>query len=156
LNTSTRDNSKESEEDPYYIPILTNIKIIDFGGATYKKERHSDIINTRQYRSPEVILGCSEWDDKSDLWSIACILVELYTGDLFFPTHNNEEHLCLIEKICGPIPKWMADNSRKEFRELFYKDESEDREFRRRVNYSKLSNKNKTLTAVDELQKIDV
>jgi hypothetical protein len=46
-------------------------------------------------------LGCCEWNEKSDIWSIACILAELYTGELFFPTHDNEEHLALIEKACG-------------------------------------------------------
>jgi dual-specificity kinase/CDC-like kinase len=40
---------------------------------------------------------------------MACILVELYTGELFFDTHeNNLEHLAMIEKQCGPIPLRMA------------------------------------------------
>jgi serine/threonine protein kinase len=126
LSPSTRSYSKEKEkEDDYCCPINSTIKIIDFGGATYKKERHSDIINTRQYRAPEVILGCCEWDEKSDVWSIACILIELYSGELFFPTHNNEEHLCLVEKVGGPIPFWMADNSRKELSKLFIMDKSD-------------------------------
>ena len=100
---STRSYSKDPKDrnDPYFFPIDDTIKIIDFGGATFKNERHSDIINTRQYRAPEVILGCCEWNEKSDIWSIACILAELYTGELFFPTHDNEEHLALIEKACG-------------------------------------------------------
>jgi len=34
------------------------IKLIDFGGATFDDEHHSRIINTRHYRAPEVILGC--------------------------------------------------------------------------------------------------
>ncbi len=98
---STRSSRDHKSVHAYHYPIDTVIKIIDFGGATYKEERHSDIINTRQYRSPEVILGSCEWNEKSDVWSIACILVELYTGELFFPTHDNEEHLALIETICG-------------------------------------------------------
>ena len=40
-----------------YLPIDSQIKIIDFGGATFEEDYHSDIINTRQYRAPEVILG---------------------------------------------------------------------------------------------------
>jgi len=43
---------------------------------------------------------------------MACILIELYTGELFFDTHENNEHLAMIEKQCGPIPKWMADKSK--------------------------------------------
>ncbi len=53
---STRSISYE-KEDVYIYPKDKTIRIIDFGGATYKHERHSDIINTRQYRAPEVILG---------------------------------------------------------------------------------------------------
>ena len=94
--------------DRYLIPISSQIRIIDFGGATYENDSHTDIINTRQYRAPEVILGifflnkgCCQWSEKSDIWSLACILIELYTGELFFPTHNNIEHLCLIEKAIG-------------------------------------------------------
>lgn len=82
--------------------------MIDFGGATYSDERHTPIINTRQYRAPEVILECCLWCEKSDIWSMACIIVELYTGELFFDTHENLEHLAMIEKQCGPLPHWMA------------------------------------------------
>jgi len=90
-------------------PVSTLVKVIDFGGATYENERHSLIINTRQYRAPEVILENQCWNETSDIWSLACILVELYTGELFFDTHENLEHLAMIEKQCGPLPKWMAD-----------------------------------------------
>lgn len=38
-------------------PKNDQIKLIDFGGATYANEHHTSIINTRQYRAPEVILG---------------------------------------------------------------------------------------------------
>lgn len=38
-------------------PAMSDIKLIDFGSAIYEDEYHSSIINTRQYRAPEVILG---------------------------------------------------------------------------------------------------
>jgi len=38
-------------------------------------------------------------------------MVELYTGELFFDTHENLEHLGMIEKQCGPLPQWMAVQS---------------------------------------------
>ncbi|CAD8095683.1 unnamed protein product [Paramecium sonneborni] len=50
------------------------------GGATQANEYHSTVINTRQYRAPEVILRCDAWDTSSDIWSLACLIVELYTG----------------------------------------------------------------------------
>lgn len=109
-----------------YLPSTYAIKIIDFGGATFQSEQHSCIINTRQYRAPEVILECCKWCEKSDIWCTGCILFELFTGDLIFPTHENREHILMIEKIVGPIPKWMAKESTKEMRYYFdlNKDES--------------------------------
>jgi hypothetical protein len=61
---------------------------------------------------------------KSDIWSMACILVELYTGEMFFGTHENLEHLAMIEKECGPIPLWMAEES-ESFKDSFELDKSE-------------------------------
>lgn len=87
------------------IPESTRIKLIDFGGATYDDEKKkSSIINTRQYRAPEVILELG-WSLPSDLWSAGCILAELYKGELLFATHDNLEHLALMEKIIGPFPR---------------------------------------------------
>jgi serine/threonine protein kinase len=79
-------------------PLDEQVKIIDFGGATYKEDSHNSIINTRQYRAPEVILECADWDEKSDIWSLVCIFIEMYTGELFYETREDIEHLAMIEK----------------------------------------------------------
>lgn len=59
--------------------------MIDFGGATYEQDSHASVVNTRQYRAPEVILGL-RWLYPSDLWSVGCIIAELLLGDLLFAT----------------------------------------------------------------------
>lgn len=148
---------KELKEEAYYYPSDSTIKIIDFGGATYKDERHSDVINTRQYRAPEVILSCMTWNEKSDVWSIACILSELYTGELLFPTHDSEEHLTLIERLCGPIPFWMGDNCKSEFKKLFTeKPDPEIEKSGHRVNFNKLKKRESVEEAVESLDTLDV
>lgn len=86
--------------------------MIDFGSATYASQHHSSVINTRQYRSPEVILG-QGWDESSDVWSCACIILELLHGKLLFSTHDNEEHLALMERTLGPFPRAMVRRARK-------------------------------------------
>ncbi|CAB9530250.1 Probable dual specificity protein kinase madd-3 [Seminavis robusta] len=91
-------------------PESTAIKIIDFGGATYDDEKKSSVVNTRQYRAPEVILSCG-WSMPSDLWSVGCILAELYQGELLFATHDNIEHLALMERIIGPFPGRMLERA---------------------------------------------
>ena len=88
----------------YSTPKIPKIKIIDFGGAVYDNDdSHTSLINTRQYRAPEVILSCCEWNELTDIWSIACIAIELYSGYLYFETHDSFEHLALIKKAFGLI-----------------------------------------------------
>ena len=88
-----------------------DIVVIDFGGATYDDERKSSIVNTRQYRAPEVILNLG-WSTPSDLWSAGCIVAELGKGELLFATHSNTEHLALIERAVGPFPRALVQRSR--------------------------------------------
>lgn len=35
----------------------TDIRLIDFGSATFENEYHSSVVSTRHYRAPEIILG---------------------------------------------------------------------------------------------------
>ena len=78
----------------------TEIRLIDFGSATFDDEYHSSVVSTRHYRAPEIILGLG-WSFPCDIWSIGCILVEFFTGDALFQTHDNLEHLAMMESICG-------------------------------------------------------
>ena len=61
-------------------PVTSQIKVIDFGSATFSDQYHSTVVSTRHYRAPEVILGLG-WSFEADIWSIGCILVELVTGN---------------------------------------------------------------------------
>eukprot|EP00927_Polykrikos_kofoidii_P022707 TRINITY_DN21121_c0_g1_i2.p1 TRINITY_DN21121_c0_g1~~TRINITY_DN21121_c0_g1_i2.p1 ORF type:complete len:550 (+),score=79.17 TRINITY_DN21121_c0_g1_i2:114-1652(+) len=102
-------SSKKQCTSPYLRPASNRIKLIDFGNATYEDEHHSSIINTRQYRGPEVVLSLG-WNELSDIWSLGCIFMELYTGELLFGTHENAEHLALMERSLEPLPpKMLAD-----------------------------------------------
>ena len=85
--------------------VLRNadIRLIDFGSATFNDEYHSGIVSTRHYRAPEVILGMG-WSFPCDVWSIGCILVEFFTGDALFQTHDDLEHLAMMERVLGRLP----------------------------------------------------
>lgn len=91
-------------------PVDPQVKLIDFGGSTFASDHHSSIINTRQYRAPEVTLGVG-WEESSDLWSAGCLAAELYTGRMLFPTHDNLEHLAMMEATIGPMPRWMCERA---------------------------------------------
>lgn len=49
------------------------IKIADLGNACWVNHHFTEDIQTRQYRSPEVILG-AKWDAGADIWSLACMV----------------------------------------------------------------------------------
>ena len=57
-DSGTQRDPKKPKEEYWSMPINDEVKLIDFGGATYNDDHHSAIINTRQYRAPEVILAC--------------------------------------------------------------------------------------------------
>eukprot|EP00746_Dinoflagellata_sp_MGD_P067191 gnl/MRDRNA2_/MRDRNA2_27742_c0_seq1.p1 gnl/MRDRNA2_/MRDRNA2_27742_c0~~gnl/MRDRNA2_/MRDRNA2_27742_c0_seq1.p1 ORF type:complete len:445 (-),score=64.13 gnl/MRDRNA2_/MRDRNA2_27742_c0_seq1:33-1316(-) len=84
------------------------IAVIDFGGATFADDHRGGRIGTRQFRSPEVILGM-EWDESADMWSLGCIGSMLYTGQRLFRVHEDMEHLAACERIMDrSIPSWMG------------------------------------------------
>lgn len=89
-----------------------DIRLIDFGSATYEHEHHSRIVSTRHYRAPEVVLELG-WTFPCDVWSVGCIIFELYTGHTMFQTHDNLEHLAMMERILGPIPSSMISQTKK-------------------------------------------
>ncbi|KAG8142687.1 hypothetical protein E2320_005889, partial [Naja naja] len=62
-------------------------KVIDFGSSCYEHQRVYTYVQSRFYRSPEVILG-HPYTTSIDMWSLGCIIVELYTGCPLFPGEN--------------------------------------------------------------------
>mmetsp|Transcript_27326 Transcript_27326/g.63705 ORF Transcript_27326/g.63705 Transcript_27326/m.63705 type:complete len:585 (+) Transcript_27326:81-1835(+) len=84
-------------------------KVADFGNGCFLNNKVTDDIQTRQYRSPEVIIG-AEWDATADVWSAACMFFELITGDFLFDPRSNkdwsrdEDHLALIIELLGEHP----------------------------------------------------
>lgn len=96
--TSRRQNAKRK-----HVLHNTEIRLIDFGSATFNDEFHSSVVSTRHYRAPEIILSMG-WSFPCDVWSIGCILVEFFTGDALFQTHDNLEHLAMMEAVLGKMP----------------------------------------------------
>ena len=63
------------------------IKVIDFGSSCYITDHLTSYIQSRSYRAPEVLLGCT-YGQKIDVWSLGCILSELWTGNVLFHNHS--------------------------------------------------------------------
>ncbi|XP_056619148.1 dual specificity protein kinase CLK2b [Triplophysa dalaica] len=91
----------------------TTVRLVDFGSATFDHEHHSTVVSTRHYRAPEVILELG-WSQPCDVWSIGCILFEYYSGYTLFQTHDNREHLAMMQRVHGAIPARMIRKTRKQ------------------------------------------
>jgi len=94
------------------VPELT-VKIADLGNACWVHHHFTEDIQTRQYRSLEVLLGAG-YGPPADIWSTACMAFELATGDYLFEPHSgedysrDEDHLAHIIELAGPIPRHIA------------------------------------------------
>ncbi|QSL64359.1 hypothetical protein MERGE_001659 [Pneumocystis wakefieldiae] len=97
--------------------IGTNIKVIDFGSSCFENEKVYTYIQSRFYRSPEVILGLS-YGISIDIWSLGCILAELYTGHPIFPGEDEQEQLACIMEVLGIPEKYLIEKSSR--RMLFF------------------------------------
>ncbi|XP_073386047.1 serine/threonine-protein kinase AFC3 isoform X1 [Physcomitrium patens] len=100
------------------VPKTSEIKLIDFGSAIFDSHYHCSVVSTRHYRAPEVILGLG-WTYPCDIWSVGCILVELCSGDALFQTHENLEHLAMMERVLGPIPVHMIKRADRRLEKYF-------------------------------------
>ncbi|CAE6447135.1 unnamed protein product [Rhizoctonia solani] len=85
-----------------------SIKIADLGNAARIGRHVTDDIQTRQYRSPEVILR-KRWGPEVDIFSLGCVF-ELITGDFLFEPKAREplwsrddDHICQMHEALGPF-----------------------------------------------------
>lgn len=98
-------------------PMHSEIKVIDFGSSCFENERVYTYIQSRFYRSPEVILGMT-YGMPIDMWSLGCILAELFTGVPIFPGENEQEQLACIMEVFGPPERHLIEKSTR--RKLFF------------------------------------
>ncbi|KAK9653379.1 serine/threonine protein kinase, CMGC, dual-specificity [Aspergillus fumigatus] len=98
-------------------PMSSEIRVIDFGSSCFENEKVYTYIQSRFYRSPEVILGMS-YGMPIDMWSLGCILAELYSGYPIFPGENEQEQLACIMEVFGPPEKHLIEKSTR--KKLFF------------------------------------
>jgi serine/threonine protein kinase len=98
-------------------PCTIDFKLGDIGNSCFLGFPLNDLIQTRQYRAPEVLLGLP-YGTSADMWSLACMAFELATRHyLFQPSIDDSDtetsenhiiidaiHLSMIEEVVGAIP----------------------------------------------------
>jgi dual specificity tyrosine-phosphorylation-regulated kinase 1 len=100
-------------------PQRSAIKVIDFGSSCHGNKRMYTYIQSRFYRSPEVMLGL-EYGVQIDMWSLGCILVEMHTGE---PLFNGTDEFDQMHRVCsllGLPPSHMIEGAKTEKRKIFF------------------------------------
>ncbi|KAJ3588741.1 hypothetical protein NHX12_009595 [Muraenolepis orangiensis] len=77
------------------------LKILDFGLARHTESEMTGYVVTRWYRAPEIIFNWMHYSQSVDVWSAACILVEMITGKVIFPGHDSIDQLKKIMSLTG-------------------------------------------------------
>ena len=105
-----------------------SIKVIDFGSScTLHNQWLGTKITSLFYRAPEVMM-CLPYDTGIDMWSLACVLVEMYTGKPLFSGRDTYDQMRLIVQMLGMPPQEMVDESPEKVRNLFFV-QDDDREW---------------------------
>ncbi|ETV81606.1 CMGC/DYRK/YAK protein kinase, variant [Aphanomyces astaci] len=97
--------------------VVPSIKLVDFGSACYENETVFSYIQSRFYRSPEVLLGLP-YCGAIDMWSLGCVSAEMYLGLPLFPGASDHDQLKVIVDTLGYPPLHMVQqgsNLRKFF-----------------------------------------
>ena len=100
----------------HLVPMSAEIVLIDFGSAydpesNLENGKKRSNVGTRHYRPVEAVLNLP-WNTPADVWSLGCMFVELSSGECVFQTHENLEHLAMMDQLLGPFPSNMVSEHR--------------------------------------------
>ncbi|KAJ3085862.1 Cell division protein kinase 1 [Quaeritorhiza haematococci] len=80
------------------------VKIADFGcvrGFTIPCRNLTQTVATLWYRAPEILMGSKTYEKPSDVWSLGCVIAELFSGTPLFDADKEIEELDMIFRMLG-------------------------------------------------------
>ena len=122
-NSNSKTSSKQFSGDEDIEPLISkphknmvDLKVIDFGSACFEGKTMYSYIQSRFYRSPEVLLGVP-YNGAIDMWSLGCVCAEVYLGLPLFPGASQHNQLTRIVDMLGDIPEFLIEHgkNRKKF-----------------------------------------
>ncbi|RAL17446.1 protein kinase [Aspergillus homomorphus CBS 101889] len=104
------------------------LKLADFGLARaigIPVNTFSNEVVTLWYRAPDVLLGSRAYNTNIDIWSIGCIMAEMYLGRPLFPGTSNDNQLHRIFRLLGTPTEasWPGVSRLPEYRPSIYPQE---------------------------------
>ncbi|KNH06100.1 serine/threonine-protein kinase SRPK1-like protein [Perkinsela sp. CCAP 1560/4] len=113
---------KEPIDEPAPLFLTYSVKISDLGSGRIMDYTYPITLQpTREYRAPEVLMGCESIINQAvDVWSLGCVVFELLTGDFLFDPKAlgvsgralDLLQMNLIMQVCGAVPKNMLHCAR--------------------------------------------
>jgi dual specificity tyrosine-phosphorylation-regulated kinase 1 len=100
-------------------PKRSGIKVIDFGSSCRSHKRMYSYIQSRFYRSPEVMLGLP-YSVAIDMWSLGCVLVEMHTGEPLFGGVDQHDQMRRLVELLGLPPSEMLASAPAASRDNFF------------------------------------
>ena len=117
VSPSQSQTGSTTPDDNDGLDNVIQIKIADLGNSCWIDEHYTNTIQTREYRAPEVLLG-APWGASADIWSTACLIFELLTGDFLFEPDDghsytkDDDHIAQIIELLGEFPKYLLDTGK--------------------------------------------
>jgi len=86
-----------------------DLKVCDFGLARTieEEDRLTEYVVTRWYRAPEVLLSPGKYNKELDVWSVGCIMAELFLRNPVFP---GADYMDMVKMICQGLGKPSEDD----------------------------------------------
>jgi serine/threonine protein kinase len=94
-----------------------SIKLCDFGLSRKVHSSDSELtectnqVCSRWYKAVEVLLGDVNQSFAMDIWSLGCIVAELYMLGPIFQGWSDIEQLCIIQSVLGPLDGFSSCTS---------------------------------------------
>ncbi|KAH8876844.1 Homeodomain-interacting protein kinase 3 isoform 1 [Schistosoma japonicum] len=99
--------------NPHSENMRYRVKVIDFGSACHSsKAVQNTYLQSRYYRAPEILLGLP-FDEAIDMWSLGCVLAELFLGWPLYPGSSEYDQMRYIVETQGLPPSDMLKNAGK-------------------------------------------
>lgn len=92
-----------------------HVKLIDFGSACFSNRAVYSYIQSRFYRSPEVVLG-HPYTMAVDMWSLGCVAAELFLGLPLFPAACEHDLLGRIQDTIGPMSPYLLSQGKNAYK----------------------------------------
>jgi cyclin-dependent kinase 7 len=73
------------------------LRLSDFGNARQfgsPAYRYTPNVCTRWYRPPELLMGCNQYRQGADMWSVGCIIAEMFLRQVCLPVHGRAFRVC--------------------------------------------------------------